>query len=55
MALFPDADPQYLEQQCQTFQTEEFVLSVVTELLECADYHYSVGQWVSETALNTSP
>jgi hypothetical protein len=55
MVRFPDADPQYLKQQCLTFQTEESVLNVVTELLECADYHYPVGQWDSETAVNTSP
>jgi len=38
MEMFPDADPQYLKQQCQTLQTEESVFNVVTELLENADY-----------------
>lgn len=38
MEMFPDADPQYLKQQCQKLQTEESVLNMVTELLESADY-----------------
>ena len=38
MEMFPDADPQYLKQQCQTLQTEESVFNVVTELLENANY-----------------
>jgi hypothetical protein len=38
MEMFPDADPQYLKQQCQTLQTEESVRSMVTELLESGDY-----------------
>jgi len=38
MEMFPDADPHYLKQQCQTLQTEESVFNVVTELLENADY-----------------
>jgi len=38
MEMFPDADPHYLKQQCQTLQTEESVFNVVTELLENANY-----------------
>ena len=38
MEMFPDADPQYLKQQCQTLQTEESVHNVVTELLGSVDY-----------------
>ena len=38
MEMFPDADPQYLKQQCQTLQTEESFFNVVTELLENANY-----------------
>ena len=38
MEMLPDADPQYLKQQCQTFQTEESVFNVMTELLENANY-----------------
>jgi len=38
MEMFPDADPQYLKEQCQALQTEESLFNVVTELLENANY-----------------
>ena len=52
MEMFPDADPQYLKQQCQTLQTEESVLNMVTELLESDDYPHR--QTLKETCVGSS-
>jgi hypothetical protein len=38
MEMFPDADPQYLREQCQTVETEESMVNMVTKLLESDDY-----------------
>jgi hypothetical protein len=38
MEMFPAADPQYLREQCQTVETEESMLNMVTKLLEGDDY-----------------
>lgn len=38
MEMFPDADPRYLREQCQTVETEESMVNIVTKLLESDDY-----------------
>jgi hypothetical protein len=38
MEVFPDADPQYLRHQCQTIETEDSMLNMVTKLLESDGY-----------------
>jgi hypothetical protein len=38
MEMFPDADPQYLREQCKTVETEESMLNMVTKLLERDNY-----------------
>jgi hypothetical protein len=38
MEMFPDADPQYLREQCQTVETEESMLNMVTKLLDKNKY-----------------
>lgn len=38
MEMFPDADPQYIREQCQTVETEESMVNIVTKLLESDDY-----------------
>lgn len=38
MEMFPDADSQYISQQCQSVETEESIHDVVTQLLETDNY-----------------
>jgi hypothetical protein len=47
MEVFPDVDPQYLERQCHTLETEESFLNMVTKLLESDDFlHQQVSKEV---------
>ncbi|PNF42675.1 hypothetical protein B7P43_G14275, partial [Cryptotermes secundus] len=56
--MFPDADPQYLRELCQTVEMEESLVNIVTELLESDDspYHQTLEEpWAGSSTSSPMP